>query len=68
MLDLLAQRGYHKPAWFTPVEFASGLPSEISGEVLRFTGLYNAARFGGDTSSNTRLAELLESVSGLPPH
>lgn len=82
MLDLLARRGYHKPAWFTPAEFAGGLPDSIGGDVAQFTALYNEARFGearfghhaslpeleaaNVASLNTRMAELLERLASLP--
>jgi len=46
MLDLLKRRGYQKPAWFTPTEFARSLPSgQLGTAVTEFTGQYNALRF-----------------------
>jgi hypothetical protein len=66
MLDLLAQRGYHKPAWFTPAEFAGGLPAPLHGEVVRFTALYNEARFGRDASHNARMTEMLDEFAQSP--
>jgi protein-glutamine gamma-glutamyltransferase len=66
MLDLLARRGYQKPAWFTPAEFAGGLPPGVNGDVTRFTALYNRARYGGDASVNLQMTELLESIAQLP--
>ncbi len=66
MLDLLARRGYHKPSWFTPAEFAGGLPAGISGDVAEFTALYNEARFGRETGLNARMAELLERLGRMP--
>src|SRR4029077_6159753 len=32
MLHILKRRGYQKPAWFTPVEFAASLPRTELGE------------------------------------
>jgi transglutaminase-like putative cysteine protease len=66
MLDLLARRGYHKPAWFTPAEFACGLPAGVNNDVVRFTHLYNEARYGGDASLNLQMTELLERIAELP--
>jgi len=46
MLELLKRRGYQKPAWFTPHEFAASLPrTELGMTVEQFTEAYNALRF-----------------------
>ena len=66
MLDLLARRGYQKPAWFTPAEFACGLPVGVNNDVVLFTRLYNEARYGGDASLNVRMTELLDRIAQLP--
>jgi hypothetical protein len=66
MLDLLARRGYQKPAWFTPGEFACGLPAGVNNDVIRFTRLYNEARYGGDASLNLQMTELLDRIAQLP--
>jgi transglutaminase-like putative cysteine protease len=61
MLKLLRRRGYEKPAWFTPYEFACSLPpSEMGMLVLQFTSAYNALRFGGQADAAPQLSELLE--------
>ena len=63
MLKLLKRRGYEKPAWFTPYEFACSLPpSETGMLVLQFTSAYNALRFGGQAQAAPRLSELLEAL------
>ncbi len=63
MLKLMKRRGYQKPAWFTPSEFASSLPpSEMSMLVVQFTGAYNALRFGGEAGAAPRLSALLEEL------
>jgi len=63
MLKLLKRRGYQRPAWFTPYEFACSLPpSEMGTLVLRFTTAYNALRFGGQTDAAPRLTALLEEL------
>jgi protein-glutamine gamma-glutamyltransferase len=60
MLKLLKRRGYEKPDWFTPYEFARSLPpSEMGMLVLQFTSAYNALRFGGQANAAPRLSELL---------
>jgi transglutaminase-like putative cysteine protease len=65
MLKLLKRRGYEKPAWFTPYEFACSLPpSEMGMLVLQFTSAYNALRFGGQADAAMRLSALLEQLEG----
>ena len=59
MLEMLARRGFQKPPWFTPTEFARHLPVE-ENRVIEFTEVYNSIRFGGDASATSRLAELLQ--------
>jgi transglutaminase-like putative cysteine protease len=59
MLEMLERRGFQKPPWFTPTEFARHLPVEEK-KVVEFTEVYNAVRFGGDTSAASRLAGLLQ--------
>jgi protein-glutamine gamma-glutamyltransferase len=67
MLDLLKRRGYHKPAWFTPAEFAASLPrAELGSIVGEFTLAYNAWRFGGRTEVAPRLSVLLEELERQP--
>ncbi len=66
MLDLLARRGYEKPIWFTPLEFARHLPATENERVTRFTALYNAARFGGAASATEQLAALLQEMGRRP--
>jgi hypothetical protein len=61
MLHILKRRGYHKPPWFTPAEFAASLPRTPLGDsVGEFTGTYNALRFGGHTEAAPRLSILLD--------
>jgi transglutaminase-like putative cysteine protease len=60
MLRVAKRRGYQKPAWFTPAEFASSLPpGSFGGAVGEFTASYNALRFG-QRCEGARLSELLE--------
>jgi len=61
MLEILKQRGYQKPPWFTPVEFAESLPhTPLRDSVGEFTATYNALRFGGHTGAAPRLSNLLD--------
>jgi transglutaminase-like putative cysteine protease len=61
MLHILKRRGYQKPPWFTPSEFAASLPRTPLGDsVGEFTGTYNALRFGGHTDAAPRLSTLLD--------
>jgi hypothetical protein len=63
MLDLLKRRGYQKPAWFTPAEFARSLPpGQLGTAVTEFTGKYNALRFGRRTEVAPRLSVLLDEL------
>jgi transglutaminase-like putative cysteine protease len=64
MLDLLKRRGYQKPAWFTPTEFARSLPpGQLGTAVTEFTGKYNALRFGRRTEVAPRLSMLLDELA-----
>jgi hypothetical protein len=63
MLELLSRQGYHKPAWFTPAEFAGTLNwSAWGSQVAQFTVAYNAARFGARREASARLAKLLDDL------
>ena len=59
MLELLAKRGFEKPQWLTPAEFAQGLPGEERRLAVEFTSVYNSMRFGGDRAGGARLAGML---------
>jgi transglutaminase-like putative cysteine protease len=61
MLYILKRRGYQKPPWFTPAEFAASLPrSPLGDSVGEFTGTYTALRFGGHAEAAPRLSILLD--------
>ncbi|HEY2013520.1 MAG TPA: transglutaminaseTgpA domain-containing protein, partial [Bryobacteraceae bacterium] len=67
MLHVLKRRGYQKPVWFTPAEFAATMPSGPLGlRVVEFTTTYNALRFGGQTDVAPRLSILLEELERHP--
>lgn len=63
MLGLLKRRGFEKPSWLTPAEFARVLPaSPAAGLVAEFTAAYNDLRFGGRTEAAPRMLALLEQL------
>jgi len=67
MLQVLQRRGYQKPAWFTPAEFARSLTAAPEGQVVEeFTSAYNALRFGGRTEAAPRLSTLLDQLERPP--
>lgn len=66
MLRLARRRGYQKPPWFTPAEFARSLPADHFGGVVgEFTSAYNALRFG-NSSQGPQLAALLDEMERAP--
>jgi hypothetical protein len=62
MLDTLERRGFEKPPFFTPTEFAGHLPAAEGYTVARFTAVYNAVRFGNNTAGHAELIELLRQL------
>ena len=67
MLHILKRKGYQKPAWYTPAEFAASLPPGARGRaVLEFTRAYNALRFGGRTEAAAQLSVLLDELERHP--
>ena len=61
MLHILKRRGYQKPLWFTPAEFAASLPcTPLADSVSEFTNTYNALRFGRHPEAAPRLSTLLD--------
>ena len=63
MLTVLRRRGYEKPSWLTPMEFARVLPdTQASATVRSLTAAYNELRFGGDTEAARRMIGLLEAL------
>jgi hypothetical protein len=68
MLELLKRRGFQKPTWFTPHEFAASLPAgAMRALVMQFTDAYNDLRFGGRVSAAPRLSTLLERLEQEQP-
>jgi hypothetical protein len=67
MLKVLSRRGFQKPAWLTPAEFARVLPqSEVSILVEDLTAAYNEFRFGGRQDVALRMVRLLERLERTP--
>jgi hypothetical protein len=67
MLDILRRRGYEKPGWLTPSEFARILPpSPMSESVVNITTLYNDLRYARRTDAGVRIIELLKELETCP--
>ena len=60
MLALMKKKGYQKPAWFTPREFAATVRIPAVDE---FTNAYHSLRYGGDLSAIDRMKEILLELS-----
>lgn len=60
MLRMMKKRGYEKPAWFTPIEFAATVRQRSLDE---FTEAYNALRYGGDTTAAERMKTILQDLA-----
>ena len=60
MLTILKRRGFEKPAWLTPSEFAAVLPAAASSVIVSdFTAAYNELRYGGNAAAGARMLGLL---------
>jgi protein-glutamine gamma-glutamyltransferase len=63
MLAILRKRGYEKPGWLTPAEFARVLPeSRTAGLVREFTSLYQQLRYGNTSGPGERMLVLLDEL------
>ncbi|MSV34880.1 MAG: DUF3488 domain-containing protein [Bryobacterales bacterium] len=66
MLELLEKRGFQKPPWLTPVEFARVLRApQIAALVEEATAAYNELRFGGHREAVPRMTRALEQIRQL---
>ncbi len=66
-LWLVGKRGFEKPPWLTPSEFALLLkPSAVQALAGDFTRAYNEFRFGGCADAAPRMAVLLDELQRLP--
>lgn len=60
MLVMMKRRGYEKPAWVTPTEFARNIGgADTAGLVREFTAAYNELRFGGNPGAAPRMMQVL---------
>ena len=60
MLETLHKRGYEKPPWLTPAEFARVLPSSSDGPLVAdITAAYNELRYGGRADAAHTILDLL---------
>jgi hypothetical protein len=67
LLRLLKRRGFEKPAWVTPAEFARMLPASPGAALAAdFTAAYNGLRFGGDPAAAARMMTLLDQLEREP--
>jgi len=64
LLAMLERRGFQKPIWTTPAEFAAMLPatSEGAAVVSEFTAAYNELRFGGRREAASRMVQMLSQL------
>ncbi len=66
MLEYLRKRGYEKPAWVTPNEFAGMLlETPYARPVSELTALYYEVRYGADPAQGARLFQLLDRLESL---
>ena len=63
MARVLARRGIEKPSGQTPQEFAKKIvDGSLREPIVRFTNVYESARFGNSTEDAQRLPELYDEV------
>ena len=63
MLAILKSRGFEKPAWLTPMEFARILPDPGTAAIVeKLTGAYNEIRFGGKPEAGVKMLALLHDL------
>ncbi len=66
MLELLEKRGFQKPPWLTPAEFARVLRApNMASLVAEATTAYNELRFGGRSEAAARMMHALELMRQL---
>ena len=67
MLKVLKRRGFEKPAWLTPCEFAQVITEqEVAALVGDLTSAYNELRFGGRAEAAGQMMVLLERLEATP--
>jgi protein-glutamine gamma-glutamyltransferase len=66
MLRLLARRGIRKSPGQTPQEFAMSVPdANLAPPVFELTGIYQAARFGGQTTDLKQASSLINRIQSV---
>jgi protein-glutamine gamma-glutamyltransferase len=66
MLRVLERRGFEKPAWVTPLEFARKLPvSDFTPLIDELTAAYHELRYGGRPSAALDMLSLLERLEQM---
>ena len=66
MLDTLEERGFRKPSWITPSEFAGMLPSSPTADLVEHaTRVYQLSRFGGQKEAAVEMAGLLTQIQRM---
>ncbi|HEX8986275.1 MAG TPA: DUF3488 and transglutaminase-like domain-containing protein [Bryobacteraceae bacterium] len=67
MLKFLRRRGFEKPGWVTPAEFARMLPATESAALVgEFTSAYNDLRFGARPGAAALMISLIERIERQP--
>jgi hypothetical protein len=63
LLNFLHTRGFEKPVWLTPAEFARALAGSPYGAAAEeFTSAYYDLRFGGNRGAALRMVSLMEGI------
>ena len=62
MLRMLEARGWKKSLSQTPLEFAAGIPANLSAPILQLTEIYQDARFGSHPAPIERMSSLLRLI------
>ncbi|MBC7924574.1 MAG: DUF3488 domain-containing protein [Bryobacteraceae bacterium] len=64
MLRILNRRGFKKPGWLTPAEFAEALPASAQEArlVTQITSAYHDLRYAGKPDAGARMIQLLHEL------
>jgi hypothetical protein len=63
MLTILKRRGFEKPAWLTPAEFARVLPASATADLVsHLTSAYHDLRYAGRPEAGARMVQLLREL------
>jgi protein-glutamine gamma-glutamyltransferase len=68
MLAILRTRGYEKPGWLTPAEFARVIPEPRTADLVhRFTAAYQELRYGRSKAAGETMLGLLHEIEQAKP-